>query len=211
TQMRLKQNGLLNDPFKSASFQKQLSLAGDLHEMRHLLQVTTSEYGAVEKFYNEMDADIFARDVLRQSEACADLMEARHHMRYLDMLVCQRKYLFPPVIDAIEKRRCDPSVSIPTFEEVVQSVAVLRKSLAAYPALVKNGRADTDFSLRLSVLFKIAQNETFSNPLARDIFLKIQDAAEYFCPGISQERGLPVRKDKTSSGISQKFPAVQVG
>ncbi|MDD3289193.1 MAG: hypothetical protein PHX43_09390, partial [Alphaproteobacteria bacterium] len=42
TQMRLKQNGLLNDPFKSASFQKQLSLAGDLHEMRHLLQVTTS-------------------------------------------------------------------------------------------------------------------------------------------------------------------------
>ncbi|MDD3370368.1 MAG: hypothetical protein PHE27_00935 [Alphaproteobacteria bacterium] len=79
----------------------------DLHELRHMQQVT---YAPIEAgstilcYYSELDADMFARAVLRDAGIGEKTCEAYLHIRYIDLLIQDDpQYWFAPALEAIEK------------------------------------------------------------------------------------------------------------
>jgi hypothetical protein len=79
-------------------------LWSDLHEARHLRQLDLLQKGgddAVNDYYGELDADLFAARVLVQAGLGAKTLEARRHVRFLDLLGSDKDHWIAPAYSAL--------------------------------------------------------------------------------------------------------------
>ena len=110
------------------------TLLSDLHEMRHTPQVLLHPLNVTINYYKELDADLFARSVLRQAGIGHETLQANMHERYLQILTMLQRYSFAPTLEALEAGQTPP-----TFQEVHEASMYMQYRLiqALSPSLAK--------------------------------------------------------------------------
>lgn len=159
-----------------------------LHELRHLVQLYPQQTtGPIHKFYCELDADLFARNLIQKTNAGTDFLSARLHARYLDILFAPDEYWFAPVLEAIEHK-----LPLPRFTEISKAVHTFRGAMINClgedetnpPNVIsKSPRDGLDLIRAAKKAFAVQDNK-----LACQIVDRVQVALGYFCPQIHRPR-----------------------
>lgn len=151
-----------------------------LHEMRHLIQLfPVQKISSMYRFYCELDAELFARDVMRRSSVKKDFLSARLHARYMDILFAPDEYWVAPALEAIEK-----GLSPPRYTEIAIAVKTFRNALMNCSGNAAPQNIISDSPLNGATLMRDAQKDhaVQENYMAGWIAKRIQRALYYFCP-----------------------------
>jgi len=164
---------------------------GALHEMRHLIQLTSS--GAY--YYEELDSDLFARDTIRRDLPQLQINPAKHlqeniFARYAALLGSPSEYRIAPAIDAFETGK-----NLPREKKTGSALdkirrCIIEKETGKYPKKRSEqeflGRYENTPEVGYSLLRRCVEDGAFKDKNSTRIANRILESVEYFSEGLTR-------------------------
>jgi len=166
------------------------------HEMRHIIQVYVSDRSLSGEYHEEVDADLFARALLRDQLPALRINPRKHlrqdlMTRYTSMLTNDYSYQIAPALEAFEAGKTPPPL---------QAVNIATKEICGHIITKENGKRPTNrrreklFNRFLeepevvySLLRRCAKDGDFShNELSTHIVSRVLQSVEYFSKDLTR-------------------------
>ncbi len=175
-------------------------LLAQLHEMRHAMQVNLKrDPSDKERFYRELDADLFARNVFRQNGLDDGTLRFDLERAYILAPILETPYVHVLAIDAVENGEKPPTFAVCKEALSVVSRAILERmpdkqnyfnsngfppeKLASCVYIRKN--PGTYFQLMMECYLK---GDCRPDPLAEKFALRMLESVEHMAPELLRQR-----------------------